>query len=556
VRSKQDIADLLDELEHCRADDLEDQDLDFKEWNARSTADAVKTVVEWAVCMANGGGGTVVFGVRDNVQGRAKALEGVPLAVEINRLRQAVYDQTDPKLTPVFEELHVPEGTGRLILMQVYPGMPPYTDTKGQGRIRVGKTCQPLTGTLRRNLSAENMDYTAETVDGQPAKLLSPSAMEVLRNSARAEHAPEDLLAMADLELMRTLGLVRDRRLTRAAVLLGGTEQAIRDSTPGYAWTFLHMTSDSQYDIREDRVEAIALSVARIEELILPFNPITTHAERLFHYEYHAYPITALREGLMNAFCHADWRIAGPVLIKLFADHLEISNNGGFIGGITAQNILHHQPAARNPLLVNALVRLRLVNRSNLGVSRMFGAFLMEGKKPPAFDEAGESVRLVMWGGAPDTTYRKYVAETAGTAHGPLEVDELIVLDRLRRHPVITLQNAAHACQRSVPEAAQVLQRLQARGVLRPHGADSPTAWTLATDLFSRSSVTDKGKAVETVLEALRAIRPQGLRNAEVQTISGLSRSQVKRMMRDLQGQGHVVTKGNGPATRYFFTGG
>jgi ATP-dependent DNA helicase RecG len=41
-------------------------------------------------------------------------------------------------------------------------------------------------------------------------------------------------------------------------------------------------------------------------------------------------------------------------MVKLFQDSMEISNNGGFIAGITPENILHHQPAARNPLLVEA----------------------------------------------------------------------------------------------------------------------------------------------------------------------------------------------------------
>ena len=81
----------------------------------------MRTVVQMAVCMANGGGGTVVFGVADRSQGRESAILGVPPEIDINLLKKAVYDQTDPKITPVFEELAVPEGTGRLLLMQIYP---------------------------------------------------------------------------------------------------------------------------------------------------------------------------------------------------------------------------------------------------------------------------------------------------------------------------------------------------------------------------------------------------------------------------------------------------
>ena len=158
---------LLEELSQQPADLLEGQDLDFKEWNSRSIADAVRLVIEMAVCMANGGGGTVIFGVNDKAIGRAQAILGVPPEVDVNRLKKAVYDSTDPKLTPVFQEIILPEGTGRLIVMQVYPGLPPYTDTSGHGTIRVGKDCQPLTGTLRRKIMVETgeTDFTGVEVE-------------------------------------------------------------------------------------------------------------------------------------------------------------------------------------------------------------------------------------------------------------------------------------------------------------------------------------------------------------------------------------------------------
>ena len=190
--TRPEVEALLERLESCCADDLESQDLDFKEWDTRSLSQSVRTVVAAAVCMANGGGGTVVFGVADKLVGRDSAILGVPPEVSVNRLRVAVYDSTDPKLTPVFQELHVPEGTGRLILMHVHPGMPPYTDTGGRGTIRIGRDCKPLTGTLRRSLleETEDHDFSAGTVDAPLRRLISPVAMESLRDAATAERAP------------------------------------------------------------------------------------------------------------------------------------------------------------------------------------------------------------------------------------------------------------------------------------------------------------------------------------------------------------------------------
>ncbi len=109
MRSLADIRLLLDELDCKPADELEDLDFDFKEWKGRSQKDALELVVETAVCMANGGGGTVVFGVNDRAVSREGAIPGVHLEVNVKRLKKAVYDSSDPKITPVFEELLVPE---------------------------------------------------------------------------------------------------------------------------------------------------------------------------------------------------------------------------------------------------------------------------------------------------------------------------------------------------------------------------------------------------------------------------------------------------------------
>jgi len=267
--------------------------------------------------------------------GRKSAILGIPLEVDVNILKKAVYDQTDPKIMSVFQDLRVPEGTERLLVMQIHPGLPPYTDTAGRGTVRVGKDCQPLTGTLRRRIAVETgeTDYTAEAVAEADSSLLSPLALEALRNLARNERAPDELIKLDGLELLSVLGLTKKCRLTRAAILLAGTEDALRKYVPGHNWTFLQMKSDTEYGIREDRISPIPVSVRRMEELLLPFNTIATLEQGLFHFEYRTWPEIAVREALMNAFCHADFRIAGPVMLKLYDSHMEISNNGG-IGGI------------------------------------------------------------------------------------------------------------------------------------------------------------------------------------------------------------------------------
>ena len=125
TRGRAEIERMLVELDHRTADDLESQNLDFKEWDTHSLSQSVRTVVAAAVCMANGGGGTVVFVVAVKLVGRESAILGVPPEVSVNRFRVAVYDSTDPKPTPVFQERCTST-----------PGLPPYTDTSGRSTSR------------------------------------------------------------------------------------------------------------------------------------------------------------------------------------------------------------------------------------------------------------------------------------------------------------------------------------------------------------------------------------------------------------------------------------
>lgn len=564
MRAVSEIQQLLEELDERPAGEIEDQDLDFKEWKFKSIHAAVEMVIDMAICMANGGGGTVVFGVSDKALSRARAISGVPPEIDSNRLKKAVYDSTDPKLTPVFEDLFVPEG--RLLIMHVYPGLPPYTDTSGKGKIRVGTDCQPLTGTLRRRVMIETgeTDYSAEEIPEKVESLISPSAMEQLRSAASRERATEDLLRLNDTDLLNAIGVLRKNRPTRAGLLLAGKEDAIREFVPGYAWTHLRMQSDTEYSDRMDGWDAFPLALARITDRILADNPITTVQHVLFHFEYRTFPEIAIREVLLNAFCHANYRLSGPILIRQYKDRLEVGNPGGFIAGISPENILHHQPAARNPHLVEALTRLRLVNRSNLGVPRTFRAMLIEGKEPPRIEEQGDSVKVTLLGGALSAPFRAFVAEESQRGVD-LSVDHLLILQYLLAHPEIDTVTAARICQRRENDARDVLSQMEVeREYLERGGTGRGTYWRLRATLYDRivNRIPDRSRRIDweaaktrvlSVLKQRTANNETGLTNAEIRLLTYLDRRQVKRLMTELREEGHVTILGQGRYSQWIY---
>ncbi len=390
------VQDLLPELDRVAAAELESQELDFKEWNGRSVRDAVDLVVEMAVCMANGGGG--------------RPSSACTIDASAVRTRSSV---SPPTSTPTCSRK--PSTTAR---------------------IRIGTDCQPLTGTLRRSIMIETgeTDFTAVEVEGDPAALVSAVVMERLRDAARRERAPDDLLRLSDRELLDLAGVVKpNRRLTRAGLLI---------------------RSDTEYSDPLHGRAALRDALARLEQRVSADNPITTVEAGPFHFEYRTYPEIALREALLNAFAHRDYRIGGPVVLKHYSNGLDVHSPGGFIGGVSTANVLHHQPVARNPHLVEALIRLRLVNRGNLGVPRMFSAMLQEGREAPLIaeaGEAGEAVTVMFRAGTFSGAFRAFVAEQDILGHR-ITVDHLLILHWLLRHPELPIDEAARLVQR--PESA------------------------------------------------------------------------------------------------------
>lgn len=344
------------------------------------------------------------------------------------------------------------------------------------------------------------VDYTAAKVGGPVASLISPVAMKRLREAARRAKAPEDLLHQPDRDLLATLGLIKDGQLVRAAVLLAGTSGAIQENLPGYMWTHVCMAGDASYPNRADGYDAIPVALERIMGRLMANNPIATVAEGLFHFEIRTYPEIAVREALLNAFIHVDYRIPGPIMIKQHAHGIEISNPGSLPSGIQPENILHHGPIFRNPLLTNALTRLRIVHRASLGVRRMYCALLIEGKEPPLIVDEGECVRVTMFARGLSVPFRLFVAKEADNGR-LLRVEHLLILQHLLRHPEVDASTVAGITHLAEREVREVLREMEfERGYVERRESGGDTHWSLRPDVHRELAATghpQRGRSID-----------------------------------------------------------
>jgi ATP-dependent DNA helicase RecG len=262
------------------------------------------------------------------------------------------------------------------------------------------------------------------------------------------------------------------------------------------------------------------------------------------------------REAVLNAVVHRDYFLRQSVYIEVHSGKTVVSSPGGFIGGVSPENVLRHPPVRRNPLLASACQALGLVNRAGIGVDRLFLDLLRLGKGMPRYEADEEAVRLTL----PTRTHEGFVRfVTRERREGrELDLDDLIVLRSLAERGEVDRWTAARALQLGEEEAAERLVSLRKRGYLQPRGRGRGTSYQLArlvSDELRGETATDDDIQLDAEairLRVLAVLKERGeLSNSDIRRISGFSRSEVISLMRGLRQEGTVVLEGVGRAARY-----
>ena len=186
-----------------------------------------------------------------------------------------------------------------------------------------------------------------------------------------------------------------------------------------------------------------------------------THTAKGFaHGRTRAIPPGTLREAIVNGVVHRDWLSRQPITIEHVGDTLTVTSPGGFLGGVTPDNIITHPAVPRYRSMAEAMARLGLAEREGIGVDRMVRDMLAIGRPAPAISEIdGPCVRVTLLGGPPDAAVVALVAELTPAWAG--NVDSLLLIEHLTRHGWVDADSAADVLQRSSPdEAREAILRL------------------------------------------------------------------------------------------------
>lgn len=405
----------------------ESERLEFKE--AKNNYDSNK-LAKYCCALANEGGGKFVLGV-NNV--RPRSVVGSRAYPDIERVRSLLIQKLHIRIEA--SELLHPDG--RVLVFEV-PPRPVGTAISYEGAywMRRAEDLVPMTqDALRRIFSEGQPDFSAEVCEQATLADLDPRAIQIFRGKWQQKSNREDLKEMPTERLLEDAELLVDGKITYAALLLLATSRALGQHLAKAEIVFEYRAEESSipYQDRKEFRSGFLLIHDSIWELFNLRNEVLSLRDGLFRKEIRAFNEDAVREGILNSFCHRDYRLEGSIFIRQFPKSCEIISPGGFPPQITPENILFRQ-SPRNRRLAEACSKCGLVERSGQGVDRMFSVSIEEGKLPPDYSHSDSfHVALTLYGQVQDPAFLDFFEKVLKETKKPFRTDDLVVIDAVHR---------------------------------------------------------------------------------------------------------------------------
>jgi ATP-dependent DNA helicase RecG len=521
----------------------ENEHLEFKE--ARSGFHFEK-LAKYCAALANEGGGSMVLGVTDR---RPRRVVGSAAFENLERTKAGLVERLRLKVEAT--ELSHPDG--RVVVFTV-PGRPAGVPISVEGAywMRAGEDLVPMTGDMLHGIFDENRpDFSAEICSGATLSDLDALAVEDFRRRWHLASGLATLLTCPTEHLLRDAELMTESGVTYAALILLGSKAALSRHLAAAEIVFEYRSSEASGPAshREEFRCAFLLAYDRVWELVNLRNDKQHYLYRFVMHYVSTFAELSVREALLNAVAHRDYRHPGSIFVRQYSRRIEVVSPGGFPKGITTQNILYRQNP-RNRRLADAFARCGLVERAGQGTNRIYEECLTQGKSLPDFtDTDAYQVGLTLHGEIADDGFLQFLHQLSEKNIDAKTTQDLLVLDYVRRRG-------------RVPRVLRPwLRKLIKQGVLMSEGLGRGTTYSFSSRLFdlsgriaARSVRPGRAQNKELLLGHITANGETGTRFDELrhEVLPGLSRDQIQSLLKELKEEGVIVAEGTTRASKWY----
>jgi ATP-dependent DNA helicase RecG len=519
----------------------EDEHTEFKE--AKNRYD-FEELVKYCVALANEGGGQMILGVTNS---RPRTIVGSLAFDNLERTKAGLIERLYLRIEA--EELFHPDGRVIIFIVPPHPiGVP--IEYKGAYWMRGGEDLVPMTPDMLKRIFAEaGTDFTAEICAKATIDDLMADAIDDFRKRWVKKSGNDYISKLATTDLLVDAELMVENHITYAALILFGTRRSLGQYLAQAEIILEYRSTDAAGPAqwRGEFRQGFFTYYDSLWEKINLRNDKQHFQDGLFMVEISTFNEGAVREALLNAVSHREYRHPGSIYIRQFPRRVEMVSPGGFPPGISPKNILDRQ-FPRNRLLAVSLAKCGLVERAGQGANRIFESCILEGKPLPDFNGTDEhQVSLTLHGNIQNPQFLQFLEKIGHEQLATYGTHDLLILNLIYWNRPIPEE-----CKSRIPILIEkgILER-QSRG--RFILSRKFHSFIGQKGVYTRRKGLDKSTNKELLLKHISDNAHEGSKMGDfLQVLPGHNRNQIHTLLGDLRQEGKIHSIGIKKAAKWY----
>lgn len=397
----------LDELDEC-------ENIEVK----RSADELGKSALETISAFSNEpglGGGALLFGVSEGEDGYVVSGVADPAKLAADLATQCATAFNRPVRPRIMQE----SIDGRPLVAAVFPEAAPgdkpvFIAARGMQHgtyRRIASTDQRATEDDLRALfhAAVGESFEDAVVVGAGMDDLDPEVIGAYRRGLLEANAGTELRDATDEQLVLSIGgaVRRDGAAapTVAGVLLFGKALALRRLYPALRVDYVRVPGTTWVPDSNQRFDTVEIRAPLLLAFRRAYAAVSDDLPRTFTLEPGsperkdrlAIPESVLREVLVNALTHRNYRVQSALQILRFKDRIEVRNPGHSL--VDDERLGDPGSFSRNPRIADVFREMRLAENKGTGIAAMRRAMKHAGLTPPFFqsDRRTDTFVATIW---------------------------------------------------------------------------------------------------------------------------------------------------------------
>ena len=437
-----------------------------------------KDAIETITAFANTKGGIILVGVEDN-----RDISGIMINKEtmqnwVNQVKQS----TVPSVLPDIEMATVKNKQVAFIKVVEYPIKPVALKGRYIKRIKNSNHHMDINEVADLHLKTFNTSWDYYIDNNHSVEDIS---LEKVRNFIELANKNKDVKITDDpVRVLNKFELIRENKITYGGFLLFMKSNSALTTIELGRFQTPTIIKDS-VTLKNDLLSEVEAVMDFIKKHINKAYIITGNIQREERWDY---PLDAVREIVVNAIVHRDYRDSSDSVIKLFDDRIEFYNPGKLPEGLTIEKLLSgdYISTIRNKKIAEVFKEANIIEKYGSGIRRILEGFEKHGLPVPKFEEISNGFRVTAFkepikkgrikDKIPKHKKKDTIKDTIKDTKNSREKEE-IILKKIKENPPVTAEELAKILNINLRNTKKYLAKLKETEKIKRLGSRKNGIW-------------------------------------------------------------------------------